>query len=361
MLLYISELLSSLPGMGIFKYITFRTALAGFTSLMFTLALGPWVIRILKQMRGTQPILSEAPDSHQTKAGTPTMGGLLMIAAIFVSTIFWTDLRQPAVWIAIATLLSFGAIGFVDDYQKLTKQRNEGLNAFQKTLAMGLVTLVLAIVIFHLELRGLSPNEISFPFFKNFKPDLGFWILPWMVIVIMGTSNGVNLTDGLDGLAAGTLVIASFAFAFLTYVATNIKLSSYLVVPYVASSSELTIILGAVAGACLGFLWFNAYPAEIFMGDTGSLSIGATLGVVALLIKQEILILLVGGVFFLESMSVILQVGSFKLRSGKRIFKMAPFHHHMELMGIPETKVVIRLWVVAIILSLVGLSSLKLR
>jgi phospho-N-acetylmuramoyl-pentapeptide-transferase len=350
-----------IAGINVLKYITFRTALAGITALLITLLLGPKLISFLKSIKAAQPILGDAPKSHQDKQGTPTMGGLLIIFSILTASVMWVDLANPSVLICLGTLMVFGVVGFLDDYKKLMKKDNLGLKPKQKIFLMLILSLVIAILVIQFDQRGPLSLSVSFPFFKDFHPYIGLWMIPWIMLVIIGTSNGVNLTDGLDGLAAGTIVIAASAFTLLTYVASNIKLATYLAVPYVASVSELTVIMGAVAGAALGFLWFNAHPAEIFMGDTGSLSIGALLGTTAVLIKQEIIILLVGGIFFLESLSVILQVGSFRLRKGRRIFRMAPFHHHLELSGLPETKVVIRLWIVAIVLCLLGLSSLKLR
>jgi len=350
-----------IAGINVLKYITFRTALAGVTALLVSILLGTKFIYFLKSIKAAQPILGDAPKTHQDKQGTPTMGGLLIIFSILVACILWVDLTNASVLLCLFALVTFGGVGLLDDYKKLLKKDNLGLKARQKIFLMMILSFIIAVMVIQFDQRGPSSLEIAFPFLKDFHPYIGLWMVPWIMLVIIGTSNGVNLTDGLDGLAAGTIVIAASAFTILIYVSSNIKLANYLAVPYVASASELTVVMGAVAGAALGFLWFNAHPAEIFMGDTGSLSLGAILGTAAILIKQEIIILLVGGVFFLESLSVILQVGSFRLRKGRRIFRMAPFHHHMELSGLPETKVVIRLWIVAIILCLLGLSSLKLR
>lgn len=350
-----------IAGINVLKYITFRTALAGVTALLVSILLGTKFIYFLKSIKAAQPILGDAPKTHQDKQGTPTMGGLLIIFSILVACILWVDLTNESVLLCLFALVTFGGVGLLDDYKKLLKKDNLGLKGRQKIFLMMILSFIIAVMVIQFDQRGPSSLAIAFPFLKDFHPYIGLWMVPWIMLVIIGTSNGVNLTDGLDGLAAGTIVIAASAFTILIYVSSNIKLANYLAVPYVASASELTVVMGAVAGAALGFLWFNAHPAEIFMGDTGSLSLGAILGTAAILIKQEIIILLVGGVFFLESLSVILQVGSFRLRKGRRIFRMAPFHHHMELSGLPETKVVIRLWIVAIILCLLGLSSLKLR
>ena len=350
-----------IPGISVFRYVTFRAAMAAATAMMLSLALGPWLIRTLTRLKMDQPILGDGPQSHQAKAGTPTMGGLLIVGTIVISTIFWCELRSGVIWVALVSLIGFCGVGAFDDTKKLLRKQNLGLRSWQKMLALTLITLLVSYLILHFNLRGTQTSQLSVPFFKNFKPDVGFLLVPWIWLVMVGTSNAVNLTDGLDGLAIGGILILATTFAILAYVAGHAKIAAYLMVPHVPGGGELTVFLGAMAGASLGFLWYNAHPAEVFMGDTGSLALGGALGTVAIMIKQELLLVIAGGVFVLEAFSVILQVGSFKLRGGKRIFRMAPFHHHMELGGLKETKVVIRLWITAIVCCLLALSSLKLR
>jgi phospho-N-acetylmuramoyl-pentapeptide-transferase len=289
------------------------------------------------------------------------MGGVLILGVILISTVLWCEVKSGPIWVALLSLLGFGIVGAFDDAQKLLKKQNLGLRSWQKMLLLTGISLLVAFFILHFGLRGTATSQLSVPFFKNFRPDVGFLLVPWIWLVMVGTSNAVNLTDGLDGLAIGGILIVSVTFAILAYVAGHAKMAAYLFVPHVAGGAELSVFLGAMAGASLGFLWFNAHPAEVFMGDTGSLGLGGALGTVALMIKQELLLVIAGGLFVLEAISVILQVGSFKLRGGKRIFRMAPFHHHMELSGLDETKVVIRLWITAIVCSILALSSLKLR
>jgi phospho-N-acetylmuramoyl-pentapeptide-transferase len=351
----------SLPGVSVFRYVTFRAGLAAATAFILSLLLGPLVIRTLTRLKLGQHIREEGPEHHQVKAGTPTMGGILILGAILISTVLWCEIKSGPIWVALLSLLGFGIVGAFDDAQKLLKKQNLGLRSWQKMLLLTAISLMVAYFILHFGLRGTNTSQLSVPFFKNFRPDVGFLLVPWIWLVMVGTSNAVNLTDGLDGLAIGGILIVSVTFAILAYVAGHAKMASYLIVPHVAGGAELSVFLGAMAGASLGFLWFNAHPAEVFMGDTGSLGLGGALGTVALMIKQELLLVIAGGLFVLEAVSVILQVGSFKLRGGKRIFRMAPFHHHMELGGLKETKVVIRLWITAIVCSILALSSLKLR
>jgi len=350
-----------IPGISVFRYVTFRAAMAAATAMMLSLILGPWLIRTLTRLKMGQPILADGPQAHQAKAGTPTMGGLLIVGTIVISTILWCELRSGVIWVALVSLIGFCGVGAFDDTKKLLRKQNLGLRSWQKMLALTAITLVVSYLILHFNLRGTQTSQLSVPFFKNFKPDVGFLLVPWIWLVMVGTSNAVNLTDGLDGLAIGGILILATTFAILAYVAGHAKIAAYLMVPHVPGGGELTVFLGAMAGASLGFLWFNAHPAEVFMGDTGSLALGGALGTVAIMIKQELLLVIAGGLFVLEAVSVILQVGSFKLRGGKRIFRMAPFHHHMELGGLKETKVVIRLWITAIVCCLLALSSLKLR
>ena len=351
----------AVPGFTVFRYITFRTAMAAATAMLFSLVLGPWLIRTLTRFKMGQYIREEGLKHHQDKAGTPTMGGLLILVAILVSTVLWCDLTSMGIWVALLSLLGFGAVGAFDDTKKLLKKQNLGLSSWQKMALLTLVTLLVAFLILHFNLRGNETSQLSVPFFKKFKPDVGIFLIPWIWLVMVGTSNGVNLTDGLDGLAIGGTLVVSITFALLAYIVGNVKIAVYLNVPHVLGGAELSVFMGAMTGASMGFLWFNAHPAEVFMGDTGSLGLGGALATVAIMIKQELLLVIAGGLFVLEAFSVILQVGSYKLRGGKRVFRMAPFHHHMELGGLKETKVVIRLWITAIVCSILALSSLKLR
>jgi phospho-N-acetylmuramoyl-pentapeptide-transferase len=341
--------------------VTFRAAMAAATAMVLSLVFGPWLIRTLTRLKMGQHILEDGPQNHQAKAGTPTMGGLLIVGSILLSTVLWCDLASGTIWVALVSLLGFCAVGAFDDAKKLLRRQNLGLRSWQKMACLTVITLLVSYLVLHFNLRGTETSQLAVPFFKNFRPDVGIFLVPWIWLVMVGTSNAVNLTDGLDGLAIGGTLILAFTFAILAYVAGHAKIASYLMVPHVPGGSELTVFLGAMAGASMGFLWFNAHPAEVFMGDTGSLALGGALGTVAIMIKQELLLVIAGGLFVLEAVSVILQVGSFKLRGGKRIFRMAPFHHHLELGGLKETKVVIRLWITAIVCCLLALSSLKLR
>ncbi|MBK9166974.1 MAG: phospho-N-acetylmuramoyl-pentapeptide-transferase [Bryobacterales bacterium] len=370
------ELLGQYVGpLRLFRYITFRTAFASLTALFLCVVLGPWLIRKLREFQIGQYIREEGPQSHQKKAGTPTMGGVLILVSIVLPTLLWADLLNPNVWIALYAMLAFGAIGFFDDYSKLRRKRNLGFTARHKFLLQVLASLVLGLFLLIMHARGLYTTNMNVPFFKEFRPDLlidGLLASPWtypfgfvlffgfVTLVVVGASNAVNLTDGLDGLAAGLMVIAAGALTILTYVGGHAELSNYLGLERNPRTAELTIFCGALTGACLGFLWYNAHPAEIFMGDVGSLSLGASMAAVAVLIKQEILLLFIGGVFVLEALSVILQVGSYKLR-GKRIFKMAPLHHHFEALGWQESKIIVRFWVAGLVLALGALTTLKLR
>jgi len=344
----------------VFRYITFRTSMAALTALMLSLLLGPGLIARLRHSQIGQAIREEGPSSHQIKEGTPTMGGLLIIIAAVLPTLMWADLTNVFMWIAVGATLSFGAIGFTDDYLKVSRRRSLGLRAATKFALQVAVALVLGGILLWLAHKGQFATTLTFPFFKNINPDLGWFYPIFVVLVLAGAANAVNLTDGLDGLAIGSLLIAWATFAFLAYVVGNAIAADYLGIPNVKGSGELTVFCGAVVGASLGFLWFNSHPAEVFMGDVGSMAMGGALGTTAILIKQEILLILVGGLFVLEATSVILQVGSFKLR-GKRIFRMSPLHHHFELVGWSESKIVIRFWIMAIIFALLSLATLKLR
>ncbi|MBI4913392.1 MAG: phospho-N-acetylmuramoyl-pentapeptide-transferase [Acidobacteria bacterium] len=350
-----------LPGLSVLRYVTFRAAIAAATAMLLSLLLGPWVIRTLRRLGIGQHIREEGPENHQAKAGTPTMGGILILLVILISTLLWCDLKNGNVWVAMLSLLGFGCVGAFDDAQKLLRRQNLGLRSWQKMLLLTGIALLVAWLVLHFGLRGADTSRLSVPFFKKFQPDVGIWLVPWIWLVVVGTSNAVNLTDGLDGLAIGGTLAVSVTYAILAYVAGHAKIAAYLAVPFVGGGAELSVFMGAMAGACLGFLWYNAYPAEVFMGDTGALGLGGAIGTVAIIVKQELLLAIAGGLFVLEAFSVILQVGSYKLRGGKRIFRMAPFHHHMEKGGLHETKVVIRLWITAIVCCILALSSLKLR
>jgi phospho-N-acetylmuramoyl-pentapeptide-transferase len=344
----------------VFRYITFRTALAMMTAMLVSFVLGPWLVRKLRQFQIGQEIREEGPASHQAKRGTPTMGGLLILTAVVPGTLMWADLTNPFVWIAVGSTLAFGAIGFMDDYLKITRRRNLGLTARRKVALQIVAAAVVGAILLWLASRGLFTTRLTFPFLKSFVPDLHWAYLPFVVFVLVGAANAVNLTDGLDGLAIGSVGIATATFTVLAYAAGNAIVAEYLGIANVKGSGELTVFCGSLLGAALGFLWFNSHPAEVFMGDVGSMALGGALGTTAVLIKQEILLVFVGGLFVLEALSVILQVGSFKTR-GKRIFRMSPLHHHFELGGWSETKVVIRFWILAILFSLLALATLKLR
>jgi phospho-N-acetylmuramoyl-pentapeptide-transferase len=359
----------------VFQYSTFRTGMATLTAMALSIALGPWLIKRLREFQIGQHIREDGPQSHHKKAGTPTMGGLLICVSILLPTLLWSNLREPAVWVALAGLVSFGAVGFLDDYTKMRNKRNLGLTAFWKMALEILAALLIGVLLLAMNARGAYSTSMNVPFFKNFKPDLLIkaWLhspltyplaftafFGFLLLVLVGSSNAVNLTDGLDGLAIGLMVIAAGAMTALSFLSGNADFARYLELARTPGASELTIFCGTMTGASLGFLWYNAHPAEVFMGDVGSLALGGGLGVVAVLLKQEVLLLFIGGVFVIEALSVILQVGSFKLR-GKRIFKMAPLHHHFEQIGWQESKVIARFWIVGLILALFALTTLKLR
>ena len=361
--------------LNVFRYITVRTALASLTALLITLVLGPWVIRQLRELQIGQFIREEGPKSHQAKAGTPTMGGVLIVGSTIIPTLLWGDLENSYVWLAVFTMLVFGMIGFVDDYSKVAKKRNLGLTGAHKFTLQILASCAIAVTLLSLTVSGIYSTQLSVPFFKNFHPDLVihsllstpyFWwfsyipFLLFVALVIVGSSNAVNLTDGLDGLAIGCVVVAAGALTVLTYVTSFARFSEYLDIPHLPQVGELTIFCGAMVGSSLGFLWYNAHPAEVFMGDVGSLALGGSIAMVAVSIKQEILLFFVGGVFVLEALSVILQVLSFRL-TGKRIFRMSPLHHHFELGGWSESKTIVRFWIAALVFALFSLTTLKLR
>jgi phospho-N-acetylmuramoyl-pentapeptide-transferase len=356
------------------RYLTVRTAFATLTALVLSLALGPWLIAKLHTFQIGQHIREEGPQSHKAKAGTPTMGGLLIVVAIAVPTLLWTDLRNPFMWIALLSTLAFGAIGFADDYLKVARKRNLGLTARAKIGLQLLVSVIIGLVLLYMTNLHLYSTRLTVPFFKSLAPDLlidrlfstpVFFLgyLPFLFFVawvLVGCSNAVNLTDGLDGLAIGCVLIASAALTALTYITGNATLSSYLDIQNLTRVGEVTIFCGSMVGASLGFLWYNAYPAEVVMGDVGSLALGGAIGTVAVIIKQELLLVFIGGVFVVEALSVMVQVVSFKTR-GKRVFLMSPLHHHFELKGWKESKIIIRFWIVALIFALLSLSTLKLR
>ena len=346
--------------LNVFRYLTFRTAYAALTAMLISVLIGPLVIRFLQKKQMGQVIRHDGPKSHYNKAGTPTMGGLLILAVASATIVLWANLTEFYIWLALLATLAFGVVGFWDDYLKKIRKSHAGLRGKYKIVAQILIASFVAILLYMLAEPGDNTTRLSVPFFKNLTPELGFWYVPFAIVVIVGTSNAVNLTDGLDGLAIGPVIIATFAYAGITYVAGNARLADYLNIMYVRGAGELAVFCGALLGASLGFLWFNAYPAQIFMGDVGSLALGGALGIVAVIVKHEFLLALIGGLFVIETLSVILQVASFKL-TGKRVFRMAPLHHHFEEKGWQEPKVIVRFWIIAIILALLSLSTLKLR
>lgn len=351
-----------IAGLSVVQYITFRTAAASLTAMALSLLLGPWAIRRLRAFQIGQVIRQDGPASHKPKAGTPTMGGLLILAAVFVPTLLWANLANVYVWIAVIATALFGVIGFVDDYLKVTRHSHYGLFARYKFLAQ--ITVALGVGVTLMYLAGQNPplydTRLLFPFFKYFTPDLGWFYLLFAVVVLVGATNAVNLTDGLDGLAISTFAVSAATFTALAYITGHRVFADYLLIVHFEPIGELTIFCGALVGASLGFLWWNAHPAEIFMGDVGSLALGGALGTVAILIKQELLLPIVGGVFVIEAMSVIIQVASFKM-TGRRVFRMSPIHHHFELIGWQEPKIIMRFLILAIVFALFSLTTLKLR
>lgn len=343
------------------RYITVRTAAAGITALLLSFLLGPRLIRFLERRQIGQEIRPEGPRSHHAKKGTPSMGGVLIILCTVVPTLLWGNLGNLYVWIAVLSMVLFGLVGLVDDVLKVSRKRSLGLRPAQKLLFQVLLAAAIGLVFVVMGTRGQFDLRLTFPFFKQWVPFLGWFYLPWIVFILVGSSNAVNLADGLDGLAIGLTLISATALTALTYVAGHALWSQYLNIARVPLAAELTVFVGALAGACLGFLWFNCHPAQVFMGDVGALALGGTMAVVSLLIKQEFLLFTVAGVFILEALSVLVQVSYFKMSGGKRIFKMAPLHHHFELSGWPEGRVVIRFWILGIIFALFSLSTLKLR
>lgn len=360
MLLWISNYLQEYyHGFAVFQYITLRAILAALTALVIALVLGPIIIKRLAIAQIGQVVRDDGPKSHLVKSGTPTMGGVLILASIAITTLLWSSLNNIYIWVVLAVTMGFGAVGWVDDYRKLIRKDPCGLRAKWKYFWQSVIGLAAAIYVYSI---ATTPAETSLliPFLKNVAIPLGIFYILFSYFVIVGTSNAVNLTDGLDGLAILPIVLVAGALGIFAYITGNMKFAEYLVLPYIPGVGELAIFCGAIVGSGLGFLWFNAYPAQIFMGDVGALALGAALGIIAILVRQELVLFIMGGIFVAETVSVILQVGSFKLR-GKRIFKMAPIHHHFELLGWPEPRVIVRFWIITVILVLFGLASIKLR
>ncbi len=341
----------------VFRFITFRTIYATITALLISFILGPWLIATLQKMQIGQTIRKSGPESHFVKEGTPTMGGSLILLAIIVPTLLWADLTNLYIWVTLLVTTGYGAIGFVDDYLKVVRKNSDGISARQKLFWQILIALVAVLLLY--SSSGFD-TRLSLPFFKDAQPDIGLFYIPFAILVMVGASNAVNLTDGLDGLAIGPMIIAAGTFLLLAYLAGNAKLAGYLQISSIQGAGELAILCGAMAGAGLGFLWFNSYPAQVFMGDVGSLSLGGSLGTIAVITKNEVVLVIVGGIFVVEALSVIVQVISFRYW-GRRVFRMAPIHHHFELKGWPEPKIIVRFWIISIILALIALSTLKLR
>lgn len=360
MLSLLADYSANFNALNVFRYLTFRTGGATATALFFVFFFGPRIIAALRLKQGKgQPIRTDGPQSHLAKKGTPTMGGLMILSGVVVSTLLWANPANPYVWIVLFVTLGFGAIGFYDDYLKVTKQSHKGFSG-KARLAVEFVIAGIACFAIMKAGSGKLATGLTFPFFKDIVLDLGMFFVVFGAFVIVSAGNSVNLTDGLDGLAIVPVMIAAATFGFIAYLAGNVVFSNYLQIHYTAGTGELAVVCGALIGAGIGFLWFNAPPAQIFMGDTGSLALGGLLGTVAVATKHEIVLAIVGGLFVLEALSVIIQVASFKL-TGRRVFRMAPLHHHFEQLGWSEPQVVVRFWIVAVVLALIGLSTLKLR
>jgi len=360
MLLMLADWLSQFhSGFRVFNYLTMRSILGTLTALFIAFLIGPTMIRRLTFHRIGQAVRDDGPESHFSKAGTPTMGGTLILVAIALATLLWADLTNKYIWVVLLVTMAFGVIGFIDDYKKVALQDPKGLSAGKKYLGQSVAGLGAALFLYY---TASSPveTELFFPFLKDVSFQLGWLFIPFTYFVIVGTSNAVNLTDGLDGLAIMPTVLVGGALGIFAYLSGNIQFADYLTIPYVRGTGELVVFCGAIVGAGMGFLWFNAYPAMVFMGDVGALALGAALGLLAVLVRQELVLLIMGGVFVMETVSVIMQVASFKL-TGKRIFRMAPIHHHFELKGWPEPRVIVRFWIITVVLVLIGLSSLKIR
>jgi phospho-N-acetylmuramoyl-pentapeptide-transferase len=361
---FLHPLIKSLTGLNIFQYITFRAAYAAVAALLISFLLGPWMIRKLKEFKIGQEIRADGPETHFSKSGTPTMGGILIITSIVISVLLFQDLDSIFSWLIVISILGFGGIGFIDDYLKISKRNAQGLTATFKWITQFALALVIALIIFTVrtaqDANVDTTTYLYLPFIKEPIFDLAWVYIPFAILLILWTTNAVNLTDGLDGLATGLMILVGVTFAVLSYLSGRADFANYLFIPFVKSGGELAIASLALVGACVGFLWFNAHPAQVMMGDTGSLGLGGMIGVLALLLKKEILLLIIMGVFVLETMSVIIQVLSFKIRK-KRVFKMAPLHHHFELKGWAESKVVIRFWILGGLFALLSLSTLKIQ
>ncbi len=364
MLYYLYFLRDKIFVFNVFKYITFRASFAAITSMFLTLFFGPYMIRKLYELKIGQPIRKEeCPplfELHKDKEGTPTMGGLLIVISVVISTLLWANLSNVFVWVVLISIWWFSLTGFYDDYLKLKSKSSKGLSAKKKLLSQVIFSFFIALFMMNNSGTKEISTKLFMPFFKNAVFDMGIFYVLLIIFVITGSSNAINLTDGLDGLAIGCFIITMMPFTAMAYISGHIKFADYLHIHYIPQAGELAVFCSAIVGAGMGFLWYNSYPAQVFMGDTGSLALGGVIGTLAVLIKKEVYLLIVGGVFVFEALSVILQVGSFKLRR-KRIFKMAPFHHHLEMKGWPETKIVVRLWIISVIFALIGLSALKLR
>ena len=359
MFLYLLEYLSSINNdFLVFEYITLRAILSIITALFISLILSPYIIKKFSVNNVSEVIRDDGPSSHINKTGTPTMGGLLILSSLIITTLLWADLENKYILYLLFITISFGVIGFIDDYKKLTKSK-KGMSAKSKIISQIFVAGILSVVMFN-NIDSLAEQQFIIPIFKHIIIDLGIFFIPLTILVIISTSNAVNLTDGLDGLAIMPIVLVSGALGIFAYLSGNMNFSEYLLIPYIENSGEITIFIGAIIGSGLGFLWFNTYPAQVFMGDVGALSLGAAIGLVAVIVRQEVVLVIMGGIFVLEALSVIIQVLSFKYR-GKRVFLMAPFHHHFEKKGWAEPKIVVRFWIISFILILIGLATLKLR
>jgi len=346
----------SVSFLNIFQYISFRSAYAAVTAILISFILGPWIIKFLTKIKMGQEVRHDGPQSHLKKSGTPTMGGFIIIVSVIISVVLWQDIRSFYSWLVIGAFVSFGFLGFLDDYLKISRKSSEGLRSRFKLIGQVFIASVVAILLY---LHGSEEfSKLYIPFLKRHVIDLGIFMIPVIVFYIVGISNAVNLTDGLDGLATGLVLFATIALAVITYLSGRPDFSEYLNIPFVPGGGELTVFSLALVGACIGFLWFNCYPAQVFMGDTGSLALGGVLGVISIIVKKEVLFLIIGGVFVMETLSVIIQVFWFK-RTGKRVFKMAPIHHHFELKGWAESKVINRFWIIGGMLAILGLSMLK--
>ncbi|RKF15887.1 phospho-N-acetylmuramoyl-pentapeptide-transferase [Alginatibacterium sediminis] len=360
MLVWLAELLQPYySAFSLFSFLTFRSVMGLLTALIFGLIMGPRMIRRLQLLQIGQTVRQDGPESHLSKSGTPTMGGVLILASVVLSTLLWARLDNPYVWVMLFVFVSYGCIGFIDDYRKVVRKDPAGLIARWKYFWQSVVAIVIAVYLYS-SADTAAQTQLVIPFVKELMPQLGWLFIPLVYLVIVGSSNAVNLTDGLDGLAIMPSVMVASAFALIAYLTSNVNFADYLFIPYIKDASELVVVCLALVGAGIAFLWFNTYPAQVFMGDVGSLAIGAALGTVAVLVRQEFLLVIMGGVFVIETVSVILQVGSYKIR-GQRIFRMAPIHHHYELKGWPEPRVIVRFWIISLILVLIGLITLKVR